>query len=202
MRSALSEQKMAKTKAFRVLLEMAVMALAAFLLVLVVAEKPAKAAFPGNNGKIVFVSDRDGDNDIYTISPTGDNLKRLTNNSKNDRFPAWSPDGRKIVYSSGLRGTAYNEDIFVMNADGSGQTHITDERSISGTLEGDDSSPAFSPDGRKIVFVRKDQNNPEGDIYKIGADGTNLTRLTRLGYDEACCPTWSPDGPKIAYSIW
>src|SRR5215211_357085 len=180
-------------------------ALAAGILTVVLitaSAEPAQAAFPGTNGKIAFVSDRDGDNDIYTIGFTGDNLKRLTNNSKNDRFPAWSPDGRKIVFSSGLRGTAYSEDIFVMNADGSGPTRITDEGSISGTLEGADTYPGFSPDGRKIVFVRADLNNPEGDLYKIRADGKNLTRLTRLGYDSPCCPTWSPDGSKIAYSVW
>jgi TolB protein len=169
---------------------------------LVAAEDRAEAAFPGNNGKIVFVSDRDGDNDIYTIGSTGDNLKRLTNNSKNDVSPAWSPDGRKIVYSSGLSGTAYSADVFVMNADGSSQTRITDKGSISGTLEGADTNPGFSPDGRKIVFVRADLNNPEGDLYKISADGKNLTRLTRLNFDQPCCPTWSPAGSKIAYSVW
>ena len=190
------------SKFFRVPLVVGAAVLAACLLALVGLENPAQAAFPGANGKIAFVSDRDGDNDIYTVGPTGDNLKRLTNNSKNDASPAWSPDGRKIVYSSGLTGTAYSADIFVMNADGSGKTLITDERSISGTLKGDDAYPVFSPDGRRIVFVRKDLNNPEGDLYKISTDGKNLTRLTRLSYDQPCCPAWSPDGSKIAYSVW
>ncbi len=169
---------------------------------LVAAGDRAEAAFLGKNGRIAFVSDRDGDFEIYTASPAGGNLKQLTNNSKHDLYPAWSPDGRKIAYSSGRRGTANSRDVFVMDADGSDKTRITGERSMPGRLEGNDSSPAFSPDGRRIVFVRATQNNPEGDLYKIGADGRNPTRLTTLGYDSPCCPAWSPDGSKIAYSVW
>lgn len=180
---------------------------------MVVPKERARAAFPGTNGKIVFERDPDGyrgkkDPDIFTISFTGDNLKRLTNNITEDTDPAWSADGRKIVFSGGglkAYGT-YRADIFVMNANGSGRTRITDEREIPGALRADDFRPAFSPNGHQIVFVRNGPT-PAGyltnnDIYKIGADGNNLTRLVNVPsfeYYTACCPAWSPNGSKIAF---
>src|SRR5215203_5805695 len=85
---------------------------------LVMPKEQAQAAFPGINGKIVFVSSRSGNSDIYTISFNGNNLKRLTTNPTQDFGPAWSADGKKIVYSGGYRGAlgALSADIFVMGA--------------------------------------------------------------------------------------
>ena len=82
-----------------------------------------------------------------------------------------------------------NADIYVINADGSNQTRLTDGQEF-GTM------PRWSPDGSKIAFVSIRGAN--WDIYVMDADGSNQTRLTDSpGIDEA--PVWSPDGSKIAF---
>src|SRR5436309_2843912 len=78
----------------------------------------AGAVVPGGNGKIVFASDRDGNNEIYVMDADGSHQTRLTNNPADDILPAWSPDGTKIAWSTNRLGGS-NYEIFVMNADGS-----------------------------------------------------------------------------------
>jgi Tol biopolymer transport system component len=180
---------MAKGMYFRLLVATAAIAAAASALVLLAGTGPAGASFPGTNGRIAFVSDRDGDADIYTRSLAGGNVKRLTNNSAADLSPAWSADGKKIVYSSDRAG---DSGIYTMDADGSDKRLLTDEASMPGRKK-DDSGPAFSPGGKRIVFTRA------GDLYTISTGGSNLTRLTDNGAGEGEA-VWSPDGEKLAFA--
>ena len=108
--------------------------LSAIVLVIVSAVliKPVSSGtFPGTNGKIVFWSNRDGNYEIYVMDADGSNQTNLTNsNDLYERFPSWSPDGTKIIFTSaGVRlvfgGADGNGDIFVMDADGSNQTRLT-----------------------------------------------------------------------------
>jgi Tol biopolymer transport system component len=169
----------------------------ASLVAYVATENTARAAFPGTNGKIVFASNRHGGWEIYTISPAGKNLKRLTDNSAKNRDPSWSADGKRIAFSSAGEAFA-SSDIFVMNANGSGKTLVTNERKIPGTAKRGDYAPSFSPNGHRIAFVR----SPNRNIYTIRTDGSHLTPLTSgdaltVHYD----PAWSPDGSKILYTL-
>jgi TolB protein len=185
-------------KTVLLLASMTIALMLASVVALVTTGSPARAAFPGINGKIVFARDPDGprgplDQEIYTIWFNGNNLTRLTNNSVKDLDPAWSADGKKIVFSSKRSGKG---DIYTMNANGSNPTLITNERLIKG-LASYDAEPGFSPSGGNIVFAR-DNRDYYSNIYKVGANGKNLTRLTNdYNYEEN--PAWSPNGNKIAY---
>jgi Tol biopolymer transport system component len=160
---------------------------------------PAQAAFPGANGKIAFAhSAGDGGLQIYTINPDGTGLTPLTSGPGSSFSPAWSPDGRKIAFTSvrddpnldNCYSTHCNYEIYVMDADGGNQTRLTSDPSR-------DRDPQWSPDGTKIVF--DSDRTGGGDIYSMNADGSGLVRLTTdPGRDSA--PAWSPDGTKIAFS--
>ena len=151
----------------------------------------APAAGGGSEGRIAFVSDRDGDDEIYAMNADGSGLARLTNNPAYDAFPSWSPDGRKIAFVSD-RGDG-DDEIYAMNADGSGVTRLTDNPA-------QDTFPSWSPDGRKIAFM-SDRDDENFDIYAMNADGSGLARLTNNpAYD--VFPSWSPDGRRIAFTSY
>src|SRR6059058_2154224 len=89
--------------------------------------------------KIVFVSDRDGNAEIYSCNADGSNISRLTNNAGTDDQPAWSPDGSHIAFVSDRTG---HPEIYIMNADGSNVVRRT-------FLETYTQNPTWSPDGAK-----------------------------------------------------
>jgi hypothetical protein len=106
--------------------------------------------------------------------------------------------GWKIAFVSSrdrpdVEGRQGNQEIYVMNADGSDQTRLTEDDAI-------DAAPAWSPDGRRIAFASSRGGGV--DIYLMNADGTDPTRLTNMmtrGLG-ARIPAWSPDGRKIAFA--
>jgi Tol biopolymer transport system component len=141
---------------------------------------------------IAFVSSRDGDYAIYVMGADGKGERRLSTKSEEgvpqdasvffQIDPAWSPDATKIAYAS-VR--ADSPDIYVMNADGTGETRLTSGKT-------NDTHPTWSPDGRSISFVR------DGDIYVMGSDGSSPRRISEIEAQESD-PAWSPDGEWIAY---
>jgi TolB protein len=176
-------------------------ALAAACVALVaLAQEPARATFPGENGSIAFVGrDADGTDQIFTVSPAGGTPKQLTFDETRKESPAWSPNGRRIAFvRSGPRG----RDIYTMKADGSGQAAVTRNRK-------DDFDPSWSPDDRRLVFSRqvtKDQPDigvrGDREIFAVNSDGSHLVRLTRTPEESELDPAWSPDGTKIAFSTF
>ncbi len=141
----------------------------------------------GGLGKIAFVSDRDGINEIYVMNVDGSEVRRLTDNTVDDNSPAWSPDGSQIAFISRRDG---NREVYVMNANGTGQTRLTF------TPEAE-FYPAWSPDGQTIVFSSARDGN--GELYVMNADGSEQTRLTFIAGDDFD-PAWSPDGQRIAFT--
>src|SRR5688572_15223131 len=135
--------------------------------------------------KIVFVSDRDGNSEIYTCNTDGSNITRLTNDPGNDDDPVWSPDGTRIAFTSDRDGSS---GIYIMNADGSNVV----QRTFSG---GD---PTWSPDGTKIAFSDFVYPSNSG-IFTVSTTSGSPVFLGQVG-DSNQEPAWSPDGTKIAWT--
>ena len=140
---------------------------------------------------LVFVSVKDSDYALFGARADGTHAYRLTR-EKGDLStpsglffqvqPAWSPGGQKIAFSSGRDGTPH---IFVMNADGTGTTRVTN------TKRGDE-QPSWSADGKRLVFSR------EGALF-VGPAGGGPAHRVGGGIGSAQDPAYSPDGKLIAY---
>jgi len=130
----------------------------------------ALAAFPGQNGKIVFVSDRDGNIEVYVMNADGSSQTRLTNNAVNDFDPSWSPDGTKIAFNRVIDG---NGEVFVMNADGSGQTNLSNNPAGDGDTDWQPILIAnLDADGDGVDdFFDNCPNNPNTDQLDTDGDG-------------------------------
>lgn len=158
----------------------------------------ASRALPETSGQIAFVSNRDGNYEIYLMNMDETGLTRLTTNTAGDEGPTWSPDGTRIAFQSNRLG--YNQ-IFTMNADGGNQTRLI----ASGVI---DEWPYWSPTGNKIAFARVADHNGDGlrsEVFVANSDGTGARRLTyssgKTGsYNHGAWPSgWSPDGSQIVF---
>ena len=160
--------------------------------------------------RIAFVSERDGHVhvhgwpvcEIYVMDADGGNQQNLTNDPNDDRQPSWSPDGKRIVFTSWRDGLAIDRvptsEIYVMDADGGNPQNLTNHRHH-------DRDPSWSPDGKQIAFSATRDGHFENDfgiteeIYVMDADGKNQQRLTenrKIDWD----PVWSPDSQRIAFA--
>ncbi len=139
---------------------------------------PAEAAFPGHDGKIIFVR---GDH-LYTMRADGSDVTQLARGNL-DQQPAWSPDGRQIAFSRQVK-TGFLH-IYVMEADGTGVRQITAARN-------DDYAPAWAPHGPRVAFVR---GLEKPRVYVMNLHGGGRRPVAR-GYTVA----WSPDGKWLAIS--
>ena len=114
----------------------------------------------------MVVSNYDGDDELFTLTDDGNNLKQLTQNEVADHDAAWSPSADVIAFASEQAngtGTGLTE-IFTITADGATTTQLTD-------ANGSSYAPSWSPDGTRITFAS--DRNGDGDIFVMDADGQN-----------------------------
>lgn len=155
---------------------------------------------PREPGKIGFVSDRSGAENIFVMNEDGSGVVQITSfgGSSLTREPDWSPDGQQIAFShvvtAGARGN-----IYVINADGTSMVQLTNSvypHSFSGAR--------WSPDGTKLAYLKWTRYTTStfstSNIYLMNPDGTNRAQLTFHTDDQLLTPDWSPSGQNIIFT--
>lgn len=155
-------------------------------------EKPAWSA---DGSKLLYTTTTGDSYDalryfIYVVNVDGSGSTALVSNSAEVLHgPVWSPRGNRIAYTSydGDRG-----DIWMMSAAGGGRRPLIHSRRS-------EEAPDWSPDGRKIVFARRDDEATGLNIYVARANGTRVTAVNTRRYTQTD-PVWSPNDRYIAYA--
>ena len=131
--------------------------------------------------------------EIFLMDADGTDVLQLTDNAREDAYPALSPDGSRIAFARKARGQL---DLFVMDVDGSNVTRVMR------TANADEVLPSWSPDGKKLAFTAT-VTTPDGwqsDIYRIRVSDGRFRRLTYTPKTKEFTPDWSPDGTEIAFT--
>jgi Tol biopolymer transport system component len=150
------------------------------------------AAFSPDDRRVAFVSQRDGNHELYVVNRDGTGLERLTDNFALDDHPAWAPDGKRIAFCSTRQpattpGKTWNA-IYVMNADGS------DVRRVSPPDAGD-YSPAWSPRGDWIACASGSGEYGGTDLYVMKPDGSGRKLVVKNGG----WPAFAADGGSLYF---
>ena len=164
-----------------------------------------------DGSKILFAhQDVNTTSDVWVMNADGTDPRQLTHCTgvcNGAQWGRWSPDGSKILYSvadNPIRpdGNASAEALWIMNADGSHPVQITHPPLPTSIA---DNAPAWSPDGKQIIFARNHlmgQSFDDQALFLINLDGSGLKQLTAWGHLEAGNARWSPDGTRILFQSY
>lgn len=149
-----------------------------------------KSSWKPDGTKILFTSDRTGVASLYTMNYDGTDVTMITDGVIEVEQGAYSYDGTKIAFST------TTSDLIIMNADGSSPTQI-----VAGELASVGTPYIWSPDGLQLAYSHDDSDDASLDLVTINVDGTNPTTILDTE-DTAYFQAWSPDGSKIAYTLF
>jgi Tol biopolymer transport system component len=160
----------------------------------------ARNSLPALNGRIAFDAGPYGGAQIYLADLNSWTITQLTNARGNSFDSDWSPDGKKMAFRTDRNGqppftSLESGEIYVMNADGTQQTNLTNNPANDGW-------PKWSPDGSQIVFASYRDGRTNTEIYIMNADGSGATQLTDTPALNNEDVAWSPDGKKIAFKSY
>lgn len=177
-----------------------------FLVVLALsfAARSARATFPGQNGKIVFVGNQSGTWQLYTINPDGSDMDQITTLPPTiweTWYPAFSPDGKRIVFGhdtpahpcNNIRGVPPSgcADLYVINADGTGLVQLTHD--------GLSSVPRWSPNGSRIIFSHTVPLTGQSVMATMSADNAGGYSVLTSEFWGSYIGTYAPDGVRIVF---
>jgi len=159
-------------------------------------------AWSPNRRKIAFVSDRgndDGHAFIWVMNRDGSGARALGGGGIEQLAPAWSPDGKTVAFMRCSRyqdgeGTCSSAQIATIGANGKGLKKLTKPLRTTGV----DSKPAWSPNGKTIVFQRTIDFGTV-TIWTIGANGKALRRILADDSEVDHSPSFSPTGKRVVY---
>ena len=160
-------------------------------------------AYSADGRSIAYCSNLSGAFEIWTMRQDGTKQRQLTHLGGFATFPDFSPNGSKIAFS-GSEGADPNSEIYVVNAQtGTGLRALTSCAAFGPGCHND--TPAWSPDGTKIIFSHTDditanEDNINEQIWIMDANGRNQHPLTTGPAPKDQVPDWSPDGSKIAFT--
>lgn len=145
---------------------------------------------PAGDSGIVYVSDTDGDRDLYVVDARTGETSRLTNNGGPDEEPRWSPDGKQIAYVSRESG---DKEINVINREGQNIRRLTNSPGL-------DASPRWHPERPTLAYVSEaDEGEGDGsEIYSIALESREVDQVTFDGPAEEL-GDWSPDGEWLIF---
>jgi Tol biopolymer transport system component len=152
-----------------------------------------EATFPARNGLIAYSGQTDDGIQIFTMRPNGRDIRQITHVDGDAVNVDWSPDGRRIAFD-----IQYGDDdcqIAIVDADGS---NLRKFPGVPGTCE---DLPAFTPDGKSIVFGAVDEVTPDGALWIMNVDGSDRREISH-GPGLAWGAEISPDGQTIAFNGW
>ncbi len=147
--------------------------------------------------RILFVSEWQGREEIYTMEPDGSCVERLTTTGQGDGSwsPAWSPNGARIVFAADSASEGHVRGIYIIRVDGSGTEQLVRFERVYVVR------PEWSPDGQRIVFssgIQFPDGEWEWDLFVVTSDGRHVERLTQhagVNYQAR----WSPDGSQLVF---